>query len=483
MPDGVAMSIQGVAAMRNGMALAASGIPTCCCGAPPPCACTANSPQCIPEPRLIYYRIFPTWPAPPRPIWERQADCCCNPDAVFQRTVRTDTVIRNAREGNCVTYRWLVEGSSQTRFGTIRIREWGLQGTLPCDLVLLRDETFPWDYSCRPLSGLIPPQTVLPTVLTVYGWERNTCSEISYVSFAVDNLQQPATSLTQEGRIFYDNNQVGCIEQTCVNCCLPGQTCIKTDPKSCAQSGGTIVVNCEDCLTRQPGACCLPNGTCTVTSPALCAQQFGTFLGDGVPCNGVVCPQPPTGACCLPDGTCTVTTNNACITAGGAYQGNNVLCANVNCAQVEGACCYPTSGCIITPGRTPCEQSGGTYLGDGTTCAGNPCGVGGCCLPNGDCAEMTALGCGQSFGTFLGVGVPCGSVSCLGCCCLNPTSNSQTTSPLACFQLGGTFYGIGTFCEIITTPGRTTGQINCENPPPQPRAARRPALSGSEAFL
>ena len=497
MPDGVAMSVQGVAAMRNGMALAASSEPSCCCELPPPTNCVPPPSQncpCSPGPgcsALQRFRIHQIVRTSGVTTTSIPVTCCCGGAVRFAFRRVYEYYAARVGGGVCLQRRVVQEAQGTTNgTGTQTVQTFSSVDCLPLGPPQITP-IFAVAGSCQPGGTFAVPREpdilVFPNVVVNEGYTRVDCSSFETYDYRSDGFAYS----TRREWAFADSFQCQGSQVECGACCCNGQCYGDTNEAACAQMGGTYKGHRSVCWppqicndgARPKGACCKPDGSCSQTTLAECQRVFGTWLGEGIACSSQLCPQPPTGACCLPDGTCTETTVTACQSAGGVYQGNHVPCVSVNCAQVEGACCYPTSGCIIEPGRTPCEQAGGTYLGDGTTCDGNPCGVGGCCLPNGNCLEMTALGCGQSSGTFLGVGVPCGSVSCLGCCCLNPTSNSQTTSPLACFQLGGTFYGIGTFCEIITTPGRTTGQINCENPPPQPRAARRPALSGSEAFL
>lgn len=377
-----------------------------------------------------------------------------------------------ANGNNCVIWRDLYEGTANSSLGgTLRRRTWAdLGGPVACNgLTQTGDVTTTWNPGCYADEGGYgwPFTATTP----IFGWRRYTCSESSASLYSPANGNDPAYQATMTIDVRFDGLQAGCVQPTCKPCCLPDQTCVLADPVQCAAFGGFPAANCADCLTRQPGACCDPiTGACSMKSREQCDLIFGTFLGPGIPCASVNCPQPPTGACCL-GGTCTQTTNAACIGVGGIYQGNNVLCANVNCAQVQGGCCYPEGGCLITPGRTVCEQTGGQYLGDGTDCTGNPCGVGACCLPSGTCQQYTPQGCSQNSGTFLGVGLPCEGAVCTGCCCRNPPGLSGQTSAAECFQLGGTFHGIGTVCVVNPEPrpgGDTTGQIDCSNPPPPP---------------
>lgn len=500
MPTGTAMMVQGVAAMRGGVALAASSEPSCCCSIPPPTNCEpppsqncpcSTAPGCGAIQRFRIHQIIRSTGVTTTSV---PVTCCCGGSQRFALYRVYEYYGPRVGGGVCLQRRVTqqAQGTNSVAgfntvqtFSSVDCQPLGPVQTIP---------NFATPAPCNPgATHSVPrePDVILggPGVINE-GYIRVDCSSFELFDYRSNGFSY---SIRRESA-FVDSFQCHAPGIQCGACCCNGQCYGDTNEAACAQMGGTYKGHGSTCWppqlcnegARPKGACCKPDGTCSQTTLAECQRVFGTWLGEGINCATQLCPQPPQGACCLPGGTCTETTLAACQNAGGTYQGNNVPCVNVNCNPVSGACCYPTGGCIIEPGRTPCEQAGGTYLGDGTDCTGNPCGVGGCCLPNGNCLEMTSLGCSQNSGTFLGPGVPCGTISCLGCCCLDPVANSQTTSPLACFQLGGTFYGINTTCTIITEPrgvGDTTGVINCANPPPQPRQARVPVLSGSEAFL
>jgi hypothetical protein len=83
----------------------------------------------------------------------------------------------------------------------------------------------------------------------------------------------------------------------------------------------------------------------------------------------------PLGACCTL-GVCADVTQADCEAGGGLYVGDGILCAAINCPDPgePGACC--TGGvCTDAVFQAECEAGGGTFQGEGSDCGGVTCGT------------------------------------------------------------------------------------------------------------
>lgn len=79
-----------------------------------------------------------------------------------------------------------------------------------------------------------------------------------------------------------------------------------------------------------------------------------------------------------------------------------------------GACCLPNGECKELT-EIKCKDLGGEYKGDGKKCADVNCGgipTGACCLPDGSCLELTQVKCQERGGEYKGDGTKCADVEC-----------------------------------------------------------------------
>jgi hypothetical protein len=93
---------------------------------------------------------------------------------------------------------------------------------------------------------------------------------------------------------------------------------------------GFATVGNAPCPGEAPGACCFADGSCEVLLRTECDAAGGAFLGEGIPCDPNMCPQPPEGACCI-GADCVVLTEQECIDRGGEYKGDDVPCTDGLC--------------------------------------------------------------------------------------------------------------------------------------------------------
>ncbi|MBK9127245.1 MAG: hypothetical protein IPM13_05550 [Phycisphaerales bacterium] len=212
----------------------------------------------------------------------------------------------------------------------------------------------------------------------------------------------------------------------------------------------------EICGGQPPtGACCSLNGTCSLVSAADCAAQGGAYQGDETTCGNVTCPTD--GACCLGSecfsgadfATCT-------LLAGGVFLGSGVDCSPTACPAAAGACCIDIEGnaCLDNLTQGVCQAFMGVYNGDGSECGASTCGLvdaGACCIAVGGpvafCIVVEPAECASASGEFLGPSVSCVGLPCsLGACCL-PGGECQQVSAFPCFAAGGEFQGVGSSCD------------------------------------
>ena len=152
-------------------------------------------------------------------------------------------------------------------------------------------------------------------------------------------------------------------------CCLPDGYCDNADPACCVASGGTPQGPGSQCT--EPQACCLPGGLCAMLDPLCCMDL------DGIPQEpGTICTEEQ--PCCLPDGSCEMVDPLCCDELGGhASPGNEPICLNDNNNNgVDDACEVPQ----------PLQA---------------------CCLPLGNCADLTHNDCVAAGGDPQGPGVLC----------------------------------------------------------------------------
>ena len=205
-------------------------------------------------------------------------------------------------------------------------------------------------------------------------------------------------------------------------------------------------------------------------------QEFWMWVGpsvfSGVPEStyilevcGIQAHQPPddTGACCIPEtGTCTLTTWAEC---NGFWNGFTSVCTPNPCLR-QGACCY-ADWCQMSSTMT-CIGQGGVFLGYGTHCTPNRCDsqTSACCLPAGQCAQVTWTDCYTQDGRWIGAS-DCDPDPCagqMGACCQGQTCSILTVEE--CAQAGGTWIGGGDLypcepnpCAPVPTVPTSWGRI------------------------
>lgn len=130
----------------------------------------------------------------------------------------------------------------------------------------------------------------------------------------------------------------------------------------------------------------------------------------------------------------------------------------------EGACCLPNGNCVeITD--TSCASQGGTFQGARTTCTTHPC-PGACCLSGGGCSVATPRDC-LDFGGFFQDGIAeCSNAGCGACCLPSGATPCQPAGPTQCNAERGVFLGAGTACgaascaEACCLPNGTCSEID-----------------------
>ncbi|MCH7527258.1 MAG: hypothetical protein IID39_07465 [Planctomycetes bacterium] len=132
-------------------------------------------------------------------------------------------------------------------------------------------------------------------------------------------------------------------------------------------------------------------------------------------------------------------------------QGDLVIRAVVDCADATGACCLDSGDCIDGVSAAQCAAQGGDYQGDGTDCESVNC-VQACCLPTGQCADVTVEFCIAGSGVPQGAGSDCGSTDCplTGACCLDSGDCIDAVTSDECIAQGGAYQGDNTDCESTT---------------------------------
>src|SRR5690606_16286304 len=89
-----------------------------------------------------------------------------------------------------------------------------------------------------------------------------------------------------------------------------------------------------------------------------------------------------------------------------------------------GACCLPDGNCQQLTEDVCNAINDSFFVGEGAGCQFFNCAtVGACCLPNGTCDRMTEADCAEANGTFQGQGTGCAGTECplpqqSGACCL-----------------------------------------------------------------
>ena len=243
------------------------------------------------------------------------------------------------------------------------------------------------------------------------------------------------------------------LRQTCppvVGACCTGETCVDTCESDCIQGGGIYRGDGTSCspVNICKGACCAPGVGCVERTSTVCQNFFaGTYRGDGTTCGTLPTELECGGACCFnEDGfnsqCVVVSSREACTQALGVpnaiYRGDGTTCTGT-CPRFDnlGACCRGTSCTLTTQANCTGGTPAPTWMGAGTVCnSSNQCPeipLGACCLPTGDCVNVTSTFCTQARGAFTAL-----------IQCKNMPVNSCPTGP-CCFDDGS--------CGLYTAAG------------------------------
>lgn len=134
-----------------------------------------------------------------------------------------------------------------------------------------------------------------------------------------------------------------------------------------------------------------------------------------------------------------------------------------------GGCCLPNNSCQNMT-QQECANANGVWtpnqLCTGSLCPPDPPILGACCLEDGTCIDMTQVACAAANGAWNGPGSTCILTHCpqppppdLGACCFNGVC-VEGVGQQACVDAGGVPLGVGTTCNgpIECPPLRVAGQ-------------------------
>ncbi|MHC5028372.1 MAG: hypothetical protein ACYTGR_16600 [Planctomycetota bacterium] len=102
-----------------------------------------------------------------------------------------------------------------------------------------------------------------------------------------------------------------------------------------------------------------------------------------------------------------------CLANGGDYQGDFSDCGSADCPQPIGGCCFPDGSCAEISAED-CAIGGGKFQGTGVPCEPNGCTqpAGGCCFPDGGCSLLTSEECVAAGGAYQGDDSDCQPGAC-----------------------------------------------------------------------
>lgn len=135
-----------------------------------------------------------------------------------------------------------------------------------------------------------------------------------------------------------------------------------------------------------------------------------------------------------------------------------VTWSSVSCQPGIGACCLPSGNCVQVS-EIDCIDQSGTWRGEFSSCstANCPTPSGACCFNNGFCTVLSPANCTGAGGTYLGNGVACTGPSAnqcpVGACCLPDGGCLTGVTQVACDNEGGTFKGVGSSCATACPTG------------------------------
>ena len=242
---------------------------------------------------------------------------------------------------------------------------------------------------------------------------------------------------------------------------VPFDTCLDLGEEDCAAEGGMHHIARDGCSGKQ--ACCLGSLTqplCAELHPACCLLSGGVPLGPETTCttaNGVsVCGQICGGIaglpcdderafCRLPDGGC-------CCDFMGVCTIRPEVCPLV---------LNPVCGCDEKTYSNECEA----FAAGASIAHRGPCGQSACCLPGGNCLDLTVDVCVAEGGEPK-LNARCETVTCspaaTGGCCVSDAVGlafCQIRTREECGGVNGTYLGDGSDCPA--DPDTVCGVFAC----------------------
>ncbi|MCO6439236.1 MAG: hypothetical protein J5J06_19260 [Phycisphaerae bacterium] len=253
--------------------------------------------------------------------------------------------------------------------------------------------------------------------------------------------------------------------------CCRASGCTETTQSACeGLLNGEFQGENTSCATLDPpceGICCFEGECIDFAVPDACGEVGGTFVNYGQSCRTNPSPCAPAGgfasegACCLNDETCVHVAGTAagsvagsaeylCLTklSGKAFTPDAMDCDGVTCPAppLEGACCLPNGECYEVT-ESACTGAGGTFQ-VGMTCSLQLCARGACCNPDGTCDDDVSISACSTNDTSFFDGAACSEVSCTtGACCL-PTGACGLFTERGCAAQGGQYAGNNTTCDV-----------------------------------
>jgi len=323
-----------------------------------------------------------------------------------------------------------------------------------------------------------------------------TCAELS----TADCFANPEGVQFLDGTLCADLVAGECEVQAC---CATDGTCSDVTTVLCGLLGGTSQGTGTTCATTACSieACCFPDGSCSDLDVPDCAMMGGVSQGSGTDCATTTCPIAPGNDDCA-NATVVTTGPNAAQTSnvGAGVDLVEASCqANSNAdvwfewtADCTGLATIDTEGSVLTTSNDTvlsiyevscggaeiaCDDDDGTGLLSTVTFpvsmgdvyyirvagfSGNTGDINlniacdlidGCCLPNGDCQDITVADCANLGGA--GQGRPCDQVSCPVATCncgtvVNTfafTENFDADEP-DCVEAGSGTSGCGLACSL-----------------------------------
>jgi len=195
--------------------------------------------------------------------------------------------------------------------------------------------------------------------------------------------------------------------------------------------------------TTEPSTCC---NAFPVTDTSGLAGATGNWL-NGINCGPLGCPanggwatflQLPSG--CTPSGDWVMRATWTPLECDGGD---------------PGACCLPDGDCLdVTLGS--CDVLDGAFEGEGTICGNTNCPqpTEACCFEGAGCLDLEPASCVPAGGLLQGPGTVCGEIECFatGACCMPDGSCVDGTEQSACQAGDGLYQGHNTICDDADCP-------------------------------